>query len=42
MDSSPLIIKGRTYIPLRFVAENLGGEVSYNQKDQKILIKYPK
>lgn len=40
LDSPPLIVKGRTYIPLRFVAENLGASVTYIKEEQKILISY--
>ncbi len=38
----PEIIKGRTFIPLRFVTENLGAEVLWEAKEQRITIKYPK
>lgn len=40
LDSPPLIVKGRTFIPLRFVAENLGANVTYIKEEQKILISY--
>lgn len=37
---APLIIKGRTMLPVRFVAENLGCTVDWNGKRQTITIKY--
>lgn len=35
----PIIIYSRTYIPLRFIIENLGGEINYNSLDRSINIK---
>lgn len=39
---SPMIVNGRTFLPLRFVAENLGAEVNYEPKTQTITVTYPK
>jgi hypothetical protein len=38
---SPLIKENRTYLPLRFVAENLGFQVSWNPKKQQIDLFFP-
>lgn len=38
----PLIVSGRTMLPLRFVAESLGAEVSYQQSTKAITITYTK
>ena len=38
----PLIIQGRTMLPVRFVAENLGCEVGWDAKTQTVTITYPK
>ena len=32
MDVAPLILEGRTFVPLRFVAEALGAKVSWNNE----------
>ena len=37
----PMIIKQRTYLPLRFVAENLGFRVQWNALDQQIDLVFP-
>ncbi|MBC7195336.1 MAG: copper amine oxidase N-terminal domain-containing protein [Caldisericia bacterium] len=37
----PLIINGRTMLPIRFVAENLGCKVEWNSTDKSIKIIYP-
>ena len=39
---APKIVAGRTFLPLRFVAENLGCEVGWDGKTQTITITYPK
>jgi hypothetical protein len=39
---APMIVSGRTFLPLRFVAENLGCEVGWDGKTQTITITYPK
>lgn len=38
MNVEPLMYKYRTYIPIRFVSENLDGKVIWNQKLQKVEI----
>jgi hypothetical protein len=38
----PLIINGRTMLPLRFVVESLGAQVSYDQATKTITITYTK
>ena len=38
LDSPAFIENSRTYLPLRFIAENLGAEVEWNQKLQQIYI----
>jgi photosystem II stability/assembly factor-like uncharacterized protein len=38
----PVIINGRTMLPLRFVVESLGAEVSYDQATKTITITYTK
>ncbi len=38
----PLIIKGRTMLPVRFVAENLGCKVDWDGTTKTITITYPK
>ncbi|MCX8094685.1 MAG: stalk domain-containing protein [Caldisericia bacterium] len=38
----PLIISGRTMLPVRFVAENLGCKVEWDQNSKTITITYPK
>lgn len=38
----PLIVSGRTMLPLRFVTESLGAEVSYQQSTKAITITYTK
>ena len=35
---APVIIKGRTYLPVRFIAENLGGSVSWDPATQTVTI----
>lgn len=38
LDVAPQIIEGRTFVPVRFVAETIGADVSWNQEDKTILI----
>ncbi|MCK5848007.1 MAG: hypothetical protein KAH01_02270 [Caldisericia bacterium] len=38
MDVSPLIIEGRTYLPISYVVTPLGAEVKWNNDDKKIQI----
>ena len=35
---APIIIDGRTYVPIRFVAEELGATVDWNESAQEIVI----
>ena len=35
---SPIIIDDRTYVPIRFVAEELGAAVDWNENAQEIVI----
>ena len=37
----PMIVQGRTLLPVRFVAESLGCQVDWNQNDKTIVITYP-
>lgn len=39
LDTAPLICNNRTYVPLRFVAEQLGADVEYIDSEQKIIIR---
>ncbi|MFJ5623511.1 copper amine oxidase N-terminal domain-containing protein [Peribacillus loiseleuriae] len=38
MNVAPMMYKDRTYVPLRFVSENLDGSVNWNQEEQKVEI----
>ena len=38
----PLIINGRTMMPLRFIAENLGCEVEWVGQNNQVIIRYNK
>jgi hypothetical protein len=38
---SPVIVNARTFLPLRFVAENLGFKVDWEASSQKITLSYP-
>lgn len=35
---APLIIDNRTYVPIRFVAEELGASVEWNESTKEIVI----
>jgi hypothetical protein len=37
----PLIVSGRTMLPVRFVAEQLGARVDYDVTDRKVTITWP-
>jgi hypothetical protein len=39
---APKIVNGRTFLPLRFVAENIGADVGFDAKTQTITVTYPK
>ncbi|MEA3314055.1 MAG: stalk domain-containing protein [Caldisericota bacterium] len=41
LDSPPLIVKDRTMVPLRFIAEALGAEVTWDKTTKSITIIYP-
>jgi hypothetical protein len=38
MDVEPMIIGGSTYVPLRFISENLGAEIAWNNDTREITI----
>ena len=38
MDAEPVIINGRTMLPIRFVAENLGFTVEWNENTREITV----
>ncbi|HIW32693.1 MAG TPA: copper amine oxidase N-terminal domain-containing protein, partial [Candidatus Paenibacillus intestinavium] len=38
LDVAPINIQGTTFIPLRFVNENLGGEINFDSKEGSILV----
>jgi hypothetical protein len=38
---APMIVGGRTFLPLRFVAQNLGAKVDFDAKTQTITVTYP-
>ena len=40
MGSKPFTIEGRTMLPIRFVAEKMGGKVSYTADSQPIVVRY--
>ncbi|MCX8094870.1 MAG: M14 family zinc carboxypeptidase [Caldisericia bacterium] len=42
MDSPPIIVKpGRVMVPLRFIAEAIGANIIWNDKERKVIISYP-
>lgn len=42
LTKSPIYIDGKTYVPLRFVAQSLGAKVTWNEKEQIVSIQYDK
>ena len=38
LDTAPVVINGRTMLPVRFIAESFGFEVAWNEKEQRITI----
>ncbi len=38
MDVAPILINGRTFMPLRFIAENMGLNVSWNDANQTVTV----
>lgn len=39
IDASPLLMKNRTYVPIRFVAEALDARVEWESKTQTVMIR---
>lgn len=42
LQDAPVIVKGRTFVPLRFIAENFGAQVDWNSQLRMVSIIYPK
>ena len=42
LQDAPVIVKGRTFVPLRFIAENFGAQVDWNGQLKMVSIIYPK
>ena len=40
LDAPPVIESNRTFVPVRFVSENLGAAVSWNAHDQTVMVSY--
>jgi len=40
LDCTPQISNSRTLVPLRFISESMGGEITFNQKTREIVIKF--
>jgi len=40
LDVAPMIINGRTYLPLRFISENLGASVDWDETTKTVTIYY--
>jgi len=40
MDVAPMILEGRTLLPIRYVAEALGATVGWNAKEEKVTISF--
>ncbi len=38
MDAAPVINEGRTFLPIRYVAENLGADLNWDSAEQKAII----
>lgn len=38
LDTSPFIKNGRTYVPLRFISESIGGSVIWDNNEKKVMI----
>lgn len=41
LDVKPYIKNGRTFLPLRFIVENIGGTVNWNSSERSVTITYP-
>lgn len=39
LDMPPKVVAGRTFVPVRFIAENLGASVTWNGGSQRVVIK---
>ena len=39
LDAAPIIKDNRTFVPLRFIAENLGCNVEWNEDKREVIIK---
>jgi hypothetical protein len=42
LQDAPVIVNGRTFVPLRFIAENFGAKVDWNAALKMVSIVYPK
>ena len=42
LQDAPVIVNGRTFVPLRFIAENFGAQVDWNGQLKMVSIIYPK
>lgn len=40
LDAPPLIIGDRTFVPIRFISENIGGTVGWDQAERKVTISF--
>jgi hypothetical protein len=40
IDTPPVIVSGRTFVPIRALVENIGGTIGYNEDTQEITIQY--
>ena len=40
MDTSPVIVESRTFLPIRYVVEEIGGKVAWSAPDQKVTITF--
>ncbi len=38
LDAPPLVVQGRTFVPLRFISEAFGAEIEWESKEQRITI----
>lgn len=42
LDNPPLVVSGSTYVPVRFVAENLGADTDFIGATKTVIVTYPK
>ncbi len=40
MDAAPIIIEGRAFLPIRYLAEVIGAEVGWNQYEKKATVTF--